>query len=213
MIDFTKQTLSVPELPLSKEFNINQEMSVSVWIKTEHQNLAGNEEHIFTFPSIQDGANMVQMFTKPKNTYFYCNYKTAGFYDVRDQTTDWQHLVVTIVEDSMGVHVKLYVNGNFVSVKTSDANYLVPTGSNPQRGFVLGNDVDGVDINEVEQSFLGQITKFYLYDKILNDEEVKACFEHKEPVDNRIIWWEEIQGIETSNDDVQEKDYPQQFYF
>ena len=47
----------------------------------------------------------------------------------------------------------------------------------------------------------------------MNDQEIEACYHHQEPVDDRIVWWEEFQGIDTGSNDVREKHYPGEFYW
>ena len=213
VIDFTKATLSVPELPTSRSFNIQSKLSISVWIKLPPPT-SGYDPHLFTFPRSEDADhNLIQMYFYDRNTYFVCNGKTVAFYDSRPKTEDWQHVVLTLEKKDGNINARLFSNGKFVKEKAINTPRLVKSGSNPQQGFVLGNDVDGSSIDDIEQSFHGQITKFNIYNYVLTDEDIKACYEHREPVDGRIIWWEEFQGIPTSNDDVQETGYPEQFYY
>ena len=212
MIDFTKATRSTPELPLS--LNIGLQLSISVWIKLPPP-ISGHFLHLWTFPRSDEGPGLsfVQMHLYDTNTYFTCQQTGIEFIDNRPKTEDWQHVVLTVQASTPGNKVALYSNGKFIEEITMSTDRLVSPASNPQQGFVLGQDIDGSSIGTSDESFRGQMTKLYIYDYVLTDEDIKACYEHREPVDGRIVWWEEFQGLSTSNDDVQEASYPEQFYY
>ena len=213
MIDFTKATISVPELPVSKSFNVWSKLTISVWIKLPPW-VSGHYEHLFTFPRSESAdIRLVQLYFQDVNTYFACHASGIPFYGGRPKTREWQHVVLTVQVSTPGNKVALYSNGKFVEEKFMTTDRVVSAGSNPQKGFVLGQDVDGSTVDNTQESFRGQITKLYIYNDVLTDEEIKACYEHREPMDGRIVWWEEFQGLSTSNNDVQETNYPEQFYF
>uniref|UniRef100_A0A7M5V198 Pentraxin (PTX) domain-containing protein n=1 Tax=Clytia hemisphaerica TaxID=252671 RepID=A0A7M5V198_9CNID len=195
--------------------SVKKYLSFSFWLMLPDppSNLFG--KHIFTFPK-NDDLKMIQVNISPSFTLCVSVRAEGVCFGKADAPGSWNHYAVTLKQISGAIDARFYINGKFMAVKAISVSALVATGANPLTGFVLGQDVDNGVVNEIVQSFYGKMTKLYIYGHLLNNAEIKSCYRHQEPVNDRLLWWEELRGeelrgIDTGNNDVRERSYPKEF--
>ena len=128
----------------------------------------------------------------------------------------WVHLAMVMTEDSGTLTTKLYVNGHLDKTQiTSNAPLGKPIGQS-FKGIVLGNDVDGDQINDPLQFANAQIAGLYMFNRKLSHEEIQSTHRHQGvPARGRILSWEEFaygSAVEGDAPDVTKIAYPKDLY-
>ena len=119
---------------------------------------------------------------------------------------------MVMTEDSDTLTTKLYVNGQLDKTQiTNNAPLGKPIGQS-FKGIVLGNDVDGDQIDNPLQFADAQIAGFNMFNRKLSHEEIQNAHRHQgAPVRGRIVSWEEFaygSAVEGDTSDVTKIAYP-----
>jgi hypothetical protein len=149
--------------------NLNA-FTISTWINTS----AGNYQTIVSGAnSAHDNEALLWLRDSGKIEFFIKGVRTGTLTIPDIQDNQWHHIIWSR-EDK---HVILYIDGN----KELDAYYsddaTLGTLSIDAGGLALGLDQDSVG-GDFDQTFLGNIDEFKIFDKIITQEEVQILYKN-----------------------------------
>lgn len=156
------------EIPHNNSLNINNDISISVWIKPEEIQTSGNRM-IVGKSNYFNATNYI--FRVTPNAVLQWEYFTSLYSNSNSLTADsWYHLVLT-ADSTTGIK-QIYINGNLI------LDQLVP-GSGP-----FGLVTDPLTIGAAKhfgsawaEFFKGTIDDIRIYNRILDSTEVAALFQ------------------------------------
>ena len=191
-----------------KKLYFDKELSFTLWLKSKRHNTNHNTNHYFTFPQYHlSGERQSQLYTLSDELCYYATNKLVLCIEYHDFKDKWTHIGFVLAEDQHGVlTTKCYINGKFAQVETTNHRLGKPP-TESFNGFVLGNDVDGDEINNPNQFADAQMAELYMYNRALTDDEIVSAYRHKTPVEDRIISWEEFSTTLDGKTEVHIKPY------
>ena len=111
----------------------------------------------------------------------------------------WTHITVRL--DTAASKIRMYINGTQrYSKEFSDISIQSATAMQ----IHLGNDVDLIDnrctADNKNQGMTGWISNFYIWNRILNQEKIKAVYENRVSTTDAFVKWDEfydlVSGVE-----------------
>ena len=118
----------------------------------------------------------------------------------------WTH--ITVLLDIAASKIHMYING---TNKYSKHDSGISTKSVTAMQIHLGNDVDFSNnkcvVDNKKQGMTGWISNFYIWNRILNEEEIKAAYENRVNTADAFVKWDEFYNLVSGVEVVIDK-YP-----
>jgi len=197
VIYFKQKGRKVPSI--KKTFPDLKESSVCLWFKVSKMPKTRSTLFALNHDSATGSCNAHYQLVIFDNKFSISYGKNSPFFTdkvIKAKENAWTHvcLLRKHIHDKLSYRYFLYVNATRVGFLES--KYTKDSGLEEEHVINIGGeyDVEGEHcvIKNEKKLFLGKISKLYMFDKLLSQDEIKLLHQNEKIIDNLIVDWKEF---------------------